>query len=157
MLRTLVFLSLITSAFASLDALVNASANFSAVIEQQFETLQRDPSPADFAEKTIWYARAKTAYCKALREAMPELINIATGKEARPLEADRFCAAFSAVGEEQEAAADEVTTVFLRRFSGNTNVKKAGAEFERAQKAEQAFHKDFDGQDFTSNSLPEAH
>ena len=72
MLRTLVFLSLITSAFASLDALVNASANFSAAIEQQLETLQRDPSPTDFAEKTIWYARAKTAYCK-VRCHCPEL------------------------------------------------------------------------------------
>jgi hypothetical protein len=37
----------------------------------------------------------------------------------------------------------------LERLSGNADVKKARTEFERAQKAEETFHKDFDGIDFT--------
>jgi hypothetical protein len=44
-----------------------------------------DPSPASLAKKTIQYAEAKMAYCQALRTAMPELIDIATGRQARPL------------------------------------------------------------------------
>jgi hypothetical protein len=49
--------------------------------------------------------------------------------------------------------ADEQTLVLLKRFSRNPNVEKARAEFERAQKVEDQFHKDFDGVDFTSASL----
>jgi hypothetical protein len=54
----------------------------SAAIQQQLVTVQNDPLLAEFVEKTIAYAEAKTA----LREAMPELINIATGKESRPVQ-----------------------------------------------------------------------
>jgi hypothetical protein len=53
MLRTLVFFSLITSANASLDDLVNAAQSFAAAIDQQTTTDQSDPAPTDFAEKTI--------------------------------------------------------------------------------------------------------
>jgi hypothetical protein len=52
--------------------------------------LQSNPSPAEFAEKTIDYAESKTAYFKALRAEIPELIKIATGKEARPPELDHL-------------------------------------------------------------------
>jgi hypothetical protein len=34
-------------------------------------------------------------------------------------------------------------------FSRNPGIEKARMEFERAQKVEQRFHKDFDGLDFT--------
>ena len=61
-----------------------------------------ETSPAELAEKTIEYAEAKTAYFAALRVAAPELPNIATGKEARPPEVDRFAAAFAVAGEDQE-------------------------------------------------------
>jgi len=61
-----------------------------------------EPAPAEFSEKTIAYAQAKTA----LREAMPELINVATGKESRPAQLDKYSAAFSIAGEKQEKAAD---------------------------------------------------
>jgi hypothetical protein len=54
-----------------LDVLVNAAASFSATIQQQLETLQSDPSSAEFAEKTIDYAEAKTAYFVELRAAVP--------------------------------------------------------------------------------------
>jgi hypothetical protein len=80
---------------------------------------------------------------------MPELINIATGKQPRPLQLDKFAAAFAVAGENQEMVADQKTLVLLKRFSGNVDVENARAEFERAQKVEETFDKDFDGIDFT--------
>jgi len=93
----MVFFCLITSAFASetLNTLVNASAGFSTAILQQLGTVQGDPTPTKFAEKTISYAKAKTAYFMALREEVPGLMKIATGKEPRPLELGTFAAAFA--------------------------------------------------------------
>jgi hypothetical protein len=151
MLRDIVFFCMITAAFASatLEVLVNAAASFSATIQRQLEMLQSNPSPAQFAEKTIDYAVAKTAYFKALRAEMPELMKIATGKEERPPELDTFAAAFAVAGERQEQGADEATLVLLKRFSGNPDVQKAKMDFELAQKVEEKFHKDFDGVDFT--------
>ena len=105
-------------------------------------------------EKTIEYAVAKTAYFRALRAKMPELMKIATGKEERPPEVDTFAAAFAVAGEKQEMAADQETLVLLKRFSGNPDVEKAKLEFDRAQKVEERFPKDFDGLDFTGNSFP---
>ena len=136
MFRTIVFFGLITAALGSekLDVLVNAAASFSATIQQQLETLQSDPSPAELAEKTIDYSEAKTAYFKALRAEVPELTKIATGKEKRPPELDTFAAAFAVAGEDQEKAADKETLVLLERFSGNPVIEKAKAEFKRAQK-----------------------
>ena len=156
MFRAIVFFGLTTSTFASatLDTLVNAAASFSATIQQQLETLQNNPSPAELAKKTIDYAEAKTAYYKALRDEMPEMIKIAMGKEERSLDLDTFAAAFAVAGEDQEKAADEETLVLLKRFPSNPDVDKARAEFERAQKVEERFHKDFDGVDFTGNQLP---
>ena len=99
--RTIVFLGLVTPAFAgvTLDALVNAAGNLSVAIQQQLATVQRDPVPADFARSTLAYAQAKTAYFAALREEMPELINIATGRQPRPLQLDKLAAVFSSTGE----------------------------------------------------------
>jgi len=77
-------------------------------------------------------------------------MKIATGKEARPPELDTFAAAFAVAGEDQEKVADEETLVLLKRFSQNPAVAKARVEFERAQKVEERFHKDFDGVDFSS-------
>jgi hypothetical protein len=42
----------------------------------------------------------------------------------------------------------------LKRFSRNPDVEKASAEFENAQGVGEKFHHDFDGVDFTDNSLP---
>jgi hypothetical protein len=151
MFRAIVFFGLTTSAFASatLDVLVNAAASFSATIQQQLEMLQSNPSPAEFAEKTIDYAEAKEAYFRTLRAEVPELMKIATGKEARPPELDTFAAAFAVAGEDQEKVADEETPVLLKRFSRNPDIEKARVEFDRAQKVEEKFHHDFDGVDFT--------
>ena len=151
MFRAIVFFGLTTSAFASatLDVLVNAAASFSATIQQQLEVLQSNPSPSEFAEKTIDYAEAKTAYFEALRAEVPEMRKIATDKETRPPELDTFAAALAVSGEDQEKVADEETAVLLKRFLRNPEVEKARAEFERAEKVEERFHKDFDGFDFT--------
>src|SRR5271165_728228 len=112
--------------------------------------LQSNQSAAELAEKTIDYAVSKTAYFRALRAEVPELMKIATGKEARPPELDTFAAAFAVAGENQEKVADEETLVLLKRFSQNPAVAKARVEFERGQKVEERFHKDFDGDDFSS-------
>jgi hypothetical protein len=84
---------------ATLDAPVNAAARFSAAIGQQLVMVQDDPPPAEFAEKTVAYTEAKTAYFTALRQEMPELINIATGKESRPVQLEEFTTAFSVASE----------------------------------------------------------
>jgi hypothetical protein len=80
---------------------------------------------------------------------MPEITDIATGRQPRPSDLDKFPAAFSVAGEKQEKAADEETSILLQRFSGNPDVKKARAEFEMAQEVEERFLHDFDGVDFT--------
>src|ERR1700675_4325211 len=117
MLRTLVFFSLITSANASLDDLVNAAQSFATAIDQQITTDQSEPSRTEFAEKTMAHADAKISYYKALRAAMPELANIATDREPRPQEVDKFRDAFRVSGEIQEIVADKETAALLERFS----------------------------------------
>jgi hypothetical protein len=86
---------------------------------------------------------------KALRAEVPELLKIATGRQARPPELDTFAAAFAVAGEKQEMVADQETLELLKRFSRDPGVAKARAEFEHAQRAEETFHSDFDGLDLT--------
>ena len=124
-LRTLVFFSLITSAHANLDNLVNAAQSFAAAIDQQITTDQSDPAPREFAEKTVAYADAKISYYNALRAAMPELTNIAMGREPRPPQVDKFRDAFQPAGEIRETAAEKETAALLKRFSGDSGVQKA--------------------------------
>jgi hypothetical protein len=145
MFQAIVFFVLITSAFANekLDVLVNAAASFSATIQQQLEMLQSNPSEGEFAEKTIDYAVAKTAYFKALRAELPNLLKIATGKEARPPELDTFAMAFAVAGEKQEMWADRQTLVLLKRYSRNPGIEKARAEFERVQAGRREIPKGF--------------
>ena len=91
------------------------------------------------------------------REWYPELQRLRgaflVALEPRALQLDRFAGAFSVAGEKQERAADEKTLVLPGRFSGNPDIEKARAEFERAQKIEEAFHMDLDGIDFTRRSI----
>ena len=58
---------------------------------------------------------------------------------------------FAVAGEKQEMVAGEATIALLKRFAANPDVEKARSEFERAQKIEETFHRDFDGIDFTSS------
>ena len=110
---------------------------------------QSDISATQLVEKTVTYAKAKTVYYNALRAEMPEMTDIATGRQPRPRDLEKLPAAFSVAGERQEKAADQETAILLQRFSGNADVKKAKAEFERAQEVEERFLHDFDGVDFT--------
>ena len=52
--------------------------------------VQNDPAPAEFVEKTVAYAEAKTAYFTTLREEMPELINIETRRKLQLLQFDQL-------------------------------------------------------------------
>ena len=72
------------------------------------------------------------------------------GREPRPQELNKFRDAFRVSGGIQEIAADKETAALLERFSGHPEVQKAASEFDQAQKLEEAFLKDFEGQDFTS-------
>src|SRR6516162_5705195 len=83
--------------------------------------------------RQLAYAGAKTVYLTALPKEMPELINTATRRKLRPLQLDNFIRAFSVAGEKQENAVDKKTVTLLERLSGNADVEKARAEFERAQ------------------------
>jgi len=110
-------------------ALVTAAQDFSVAIQEQLSAVQGDTSPAELVERTLSYAKAKTAYFNALRAEIPEMTDIATGRQPRPSDLDKFPTAFSIAGEKQEKAADEETLILLQRFSANPGVEKAGAEF----------------------------
>ena len=69
----------------------------------------------------------------------------------RPPELDTIAEVFAVAGEKLEMVADEETIALLKLFVGNPDIEKARAEFERAQKVEEQFHKDFDGADFTKS------
>jgi len=74
---------------------------------------------------------------------------LATPKRGPP-ELDTMANVFAVVGERQETVADKETIGLLERFALDPDLEKARAEFERAQKVEENFHKDFDGLDFTN-------
>lgn len=95
-MRFFVFFALIATGLADspLDALVYAAERFAAAIDQQITTAQSDPSPTELAEKTVTYADVKICYFTALRAAMPDLTNIAMGREVRPPEVNKFRDAF---------------------------------------------------------------
>jgi hypothetical protein len=148
---SIAFFAFATSVFAGerLNALITTAQDFPVAIQEQLAAVQGDISATQLVEKMVSYAKAKTAYFNALRAEMPEMTDIATGRQPRPSDLDKFRAAFSAAGEKQEKAADEETLVLLQRFSGNPGVEKARAEFERAQEIEERFLHDYDGVDFT--------
>jgi hypothetical protein len=150
MLRAVVFLGLITSAFASatLDVLVNAAASFSATIQQQLEMLQSNPSAAELAEKTIELRRSQKSLFQGLAGGGSRIVENCH-RQARPPGLDTSAAAFAVAGEKQEMVADQETLVLLKRFSRDPGVAKARAEFEHAQRAEETLHKDFDWLDLT--------
>ena len=148
---SIAFFAFATSVFAGerLTALVTAAQEFSVAIQEQLAAVQSDISATQLAEKMVLYAKAKKAYYNALRAEMPEMIDIATGRQPSPPDLDKFPIAFSVAGETQEKATDQETSILLQRFSGNPGVKKARAEFERAQEVEERFLHDFEGVDFT--------
>ena len=81
---------------------------------------------------------------------MPELANIATGREPRPLQVDKFRGAFEPAGELREIAAEKATAALLQRYGADPDVQRAAAQFDQAHKIEERFVKDFEGQDFAA-------
>jgi hypothetical protein len=77
---TIAFFGVATSVFAgeTLTALVTAAQDFSVAIQEQLTAVQSDISATLLVEKTLSYAKAKTAYYNALRAEMPEMTDIAT-------------------------------------------------------------------------------
>lgn len=80
---------------------------------------------------------------------MPELADIASGRKPRPPEVDQFAKAFRIAGETEENAADDATQDLLGSMPDGPDTEKAQAEFEKAQKVDDQFLKDFEGIDFT--------
>jgi hypothetical protein len=83
-------------------------------------------------------------------KGMPELANIAKGREHRPPDVGKFRGAFDPAGSLREIAADKATEALLRRYGAIPDVQKAAAEFNQAHKIEERFVKDFEGQDFAA-------
>jgi hypothetical protein len=127
MLRLFLFLGIVTTALASetLDALDSAAQSFSIAIDQQWTIAQSDPSPATIAENTIAYADAKISYYTALREAMPELTDIAMGRAPRPPQVSKFRDVFETAGALREIAAERATAALLQRYGAEPEVQKA--------------------------------
>jgi hypothetical protein len=148
---SIAFFAFATSVFAGerLNALVTAAQGFSVATQEQLAAVQSDISATQLAEKTVAYAKAKTAYYDALRAEMPEMTDIATGRQPRPPDLDKFPAAFSVAGEIVERAADQETAILLQRFAGKPGVEEARAEFGKEQEVEERFLHDFEGVDFT--------
>jgi hypothetical protein len=119
----IIFFGLAEGMFASptLDALVNAAASFPVAIGQQLVFVKMSRHRQSFLRRPLHMPK-KTAFITALREAMPDLTNIAAGEESRPAQLDKYSAAFSIAGEKQEKAADEKTLLLLERSSGNPGV-----------------------------------
>jgi hypothetical protein len=140
------YLAVSASAAQNLDVLLNAAASFSITINQQLQMLHGNPSVSVFAEKTIDYAEAKAAYFEALRGALPILAKAPAGEQEQS--AGKFAAALAVAEEEQQKIADKETSAFFARFSNDPRVEKARASFERAQKAERNFHKDYEALGF---------
>ena len=133
MFRAICCFVLLGSALAEepLDVLVKAASRFSAAIVQQLQMLERDPSLEEFAEKTIGYAAAKTAYFEALRAAMPELIKNAIGQN-KSQKLDALTAAFAVAGEKQQALAEEKTKALFKQVGRGSDIDRARVEFEHA-------------------------
>lgn len=95
------------------------------------------------------YAGAKERYFAELRRSMPTLIDIATGKAPKTQDVDRIREIFSGCGEAQKKQLETATVSMLKQLDGDAEVSKAEIEFNRVQKVEDQFHRDFDGLDST--------
>jgi hypothetical protein len=80
---SIAFFAFATSLFAGerLNALVTAAQDFSVAIQEQLAVAQSDISATQLVQKTVSYAKAKTAYYKALRAEMTEMTDVAPGRQ----------------------------------------------------------------------------
>src|SRR5271165_689472 len=102
-MRTFLLLCLLSSTLfaANLQDLVSASNDFEVAMIEHEHVLERNPSATELAASTLKYAKAKERYFAALRNSVPTLVDMATGKTP---ELDRLLEIFSGYGETQGKA-----------------------------------------------------
>ncbi len=91
----------------------------------------------------------KERYFVELRKSVPFLVKMATGKTPKTPEVDRIREIFSGYGETQERQLEAATVSMLKQRDQDAEILKAEIEFERVQRVEDQFHKDFNGLDLT--------
>jgi hypothetical protein len=74
---------------------------------------------------------------------------MATGKTPKTPEVDKIREIFSGYGESQGKQLEAGTVSMLKQRDGGPEVSKAETEFNRVQKVEDQFHRDFDSLDST--------
>jgi hypothetical protein len=150
-IRALLLLCLLPSAICARDLqdLVSASNDFEVEMIEHEHVLERNPSASELAASTLKYAKAKERYFVELRKSVPTLIDMATGKAPKTPDLDKIRKIFSGYGEAQEKQLEAATVSMLKQRDGDAEVSKAEIEFNRVQKVEGQFHKDFDGLDST--------
>jgi hypothetical protein len=150
-IRALLLLCLLPSAICARDLqdLVSASNDFEVEMIEHEHVLERNPSASELAASTLKYAKAKERYFVELRKSVPTLIDMATGKAPKTPDLDKIRKIFSGYGEAQEKQLEAATASMLKQRDGDAEVSKAEIEFNRVQKVEGQFHKDFDGLDST--------
>jgi hypothetical protein len=132
-----------------LQGLVSASNDFEVEMIEHEHVLERNPPASELAASTLKYAKAKERYFVELRRSVPTLIDMATGKTPKTQEVEKIREIFSGYGEAQQKQLEAATVSMLKQRHGDAEVLKAEIEFNRVQKVEDQFHKDFDGLDST--------
>jgi hypothetical protein len=136
-LWSIAFFTFATSLFAGerLSALVNAAQDFSIAIREQLAAVPSDISATQLTEKMVSYAKAKTAYFNGLRTEMPEMTDIATGREPRPPDLDKFPTSLSVAGEKQKKRRMKKLLVYCNDSRANRALKKRGRISGRRKKS----------------------
>ena len=137
---------------ADLKDLVSASNDFEVAMIEHEHVLERNPSATELAASTLKYAGAKERYFFVLRKSIPTLIDMTTGKTPKAPEVDKIREIFSGYGETQGKQIETATLSMLKQRDEDLEVSKAEIEFNRVQKVEDQFHRDFDGLDSMSQS-----
>jgi hypothetical protein len=150
-MRAFLLLCLLSSTLfaADLQDLVSASNDFEVEIIKHEQVLERNPSATELAASTLKYAKTKDRYFVELRKSIPTLIDMATGKTPKTPEVDKIREIFSGYGETQGKQIEAATVSMLKQRDGDPEVSKAEIEFNRVQKVEDQFHRDFDGLEST--------
>src|SRR5271157_2404347 len=83
---------------AELQDLVSASNDFEVEMIEHEHVLEQNPSATELAASTLKYAKAKERYFAELRNSVPTLVDMATGKTPK---VDKIREIFSGYGEAQ--------------------------------------------------------
>src|SRR5271166_6836176 len=99
-MRTFLLLCLLSSTLfaTNLQDLVSASNDFEVAMIEHEHVLERNPSATELAASTLKYAKAKERYFVELRNSVPTLVDMATGKTPK---VDKIREIFSGYGEAQ--------------------------------------------------------